>query len=221
MAGSSGKADSSSPWRAPGLQPPSGLPSGPRARQSAQQAGNSWCPPGPLCWPPRPWQHSLKEMDWASQPFPEGSSLPPRALAVTPFFREAPSHPGLLQPCAEQLGMEGAAGAWSPTPRTRTPARWEEEGEGREDAEPHGRPRARWHEAQLGRGCLRGLPALAAGRRPALWALLRNSLWAVMAEGLSCSGPSCPPPAPACSGAAAAEPAHPSPGLSGSHPCTW
>lgn len=39
--------------------------------------------------------------------------------------------------------------------------------------------------------------------------------------GLSCSGPSCPPPAPACSAAAAAGPAHPSPGQPGSHPCTW
>lgn len=47
-------------------------------------------------------------------------------------------------------------------------------------------------------------------------ALLLNSRWAVTAKGLSCSGPSCPRPAPACSGAAAAAPVRPSPGLSGS-----
>lgn len=219
MAGSSGKADSSSPWRAPGLQPPSGLPSGPRNPPS--KPGTAGALLAPCAGPPDHGSTASRRWTRLASPSRRAPACPPGPWRSPHSSEKLPVTPGLLQPCAEQLGMEGAAGAWSPTPRTRTPARWEEEGEGREDAEPHGRPRARWHEAQLGRGCLQGLPALAAGRRPALWALLRNSLWAVMAEGLSCSGPSCPPPAPACSGAAAAEPAHPSPGLSGSHPCTW
>lgn len=81
--------------------------------------------------------------------------------------------------------------------------------------EGKGRPRGRWTS--------RPTPSTAralctAGAGAALW--LRLPLGGHR-PGLSCSGPSCPPPAPACSAAAAAGPAHPSPGQPGSRPCTW
>lgn len=60
------------------------------------------------------------------------------------------------------------------------------------------------------------LPALAAGRRPPPGPSHSLLLAGRLGWWLSCSGPWCPPPAPACHGAAAAVPAHPSPGPSGS-----
>lgn len=65
------------------------------------------------------------------------------------------------------------------------------------------------------------LPALAAGWRPPPGSSHSLPLARRLGQGLSCSGPWCPPPAPACRGAAAAVPVHLSPGPSGSRPCTW
>lgn len=144
------------------------------------------------------------------------------SLAVTQVPREGLSctwAPLALEPAA--LGTEGAAGTVSSTPvRTRTPCQAEGGGEGWEDAGLHCPEHTgslhRWGEAAS-----QDLLALAADRRPPLQALSLVSCWAVVTVWLSCSGPSCPPPAPACSGAAVAEPARPSPGPSGSRPCTW
>lgn len=144
---------------------------------------------------------------------PEGPALLSRSSTVTSVSKVSSCNrnPPALWPAA--LGTEGAAGTVSPTPvRTRTPSQG---GERRGGRRPARLPRAHRHSAHVGEGCLQGPPSFGCRWRPPCGPLTNLPLgngggW------LSCSGPSCPPPAPACSGAAAGEPAHPSPGPSGS-----
>lgn len=218
-AGSGRRAGFSSPRLGPGhsASPAQGCHPGPGPHTPPRTPGTAGALLAPRPGPSDPGITASRRRTRPATPFPEGSSLTRRSSAAPSPPQEPLVTAGLPPRHGEQLWARAALQARSPTPRrTGTPARQEEEGEGREDAGPHAGPQAPWHEAQLGRGCLRGLPAPAARRRPRLRALSLSSRWAVTAECLSCSGPLCPPPAPACSGAAAAAPAHPSPGQSGS-----
>lgn len=152
----------------------------------------------------------------------EGSSPTHKSSAVTLASRAGPcSHLGSPALWQVALGREGTVGTISPTPTKN----W--------DPCQAGRGRGGWgtrtahlapsagHSAWPGWGCLRGPPSSGHQTEAVPRALSLNScLLGCCGWRLSCSGPWCPPPAPTCSGAAAAEPARPSPGLSGSRPCT-
>lgn len=116
--------------------------------------------------------------------------------------------PGPVQPlyALPAPGTEGAQQApWHPHQQKAGLQLVGREGEDPEEAGPHA-----WSlstsraPCMAGQGCAHTLP-------PTGWSVAR----------LSCSRPSCPPPAPVCSAAAAAGPAHPSPRQPGSRPCTW
>lgn len=116
------------------------------------------------------------------------------------------SHTAILAPRQQALGRGGSAGTVTSTAINSGPAWQGEEGEGQD-------PTAAPHLA-LGTGGARAVswvPCCPPALPPAGWA----------SPGLSCSGPSCPPPAPVCFEAAAFEPAHLFPEPPESRPCTW
>lgn len=173
------------------------LPASPSGSTDAAARVAGHCAPAP-----RP---GLNDIDQAGCPsLWRGPASPLCSSEAAPFSHEG--HRAAAKVLGQSGHRAGAAGTIASTPtETRTPAGWEGKG----------RPRGRW-TSRPAPSAARALCTAGAGA--ALW--LRLPLGGHR-PGLSCSGPSCPPPAPACSAAAAAGPAHPSPGQPGSRPCTW
>lgn len=145
-----------------------------------------------------------------------GLALGPRQ---PPAVLRGPGHTWAPRPLQTALSAGRAADTASPTPRkSRDPT-------GGKGTRGPGARAAHLAPAQdpgtAGEAASVDLTALAARRRPPPGSSHSLPLAGRLGQGLSCSGPWCPPPAPACHGAAAAVPAHPSPGPSGSRPCTW
>lgn len=196
QVGGNGQTDSGPPWLGP-------RHSASLSPQTAQEAGHSRPPPSPWAWPSWPWQPSL--------------SLPEGSRQSAGCSEKAPGHSWASQPCGKQLWCGGATATLIHTNLEPGPP-WAGRGRGR----PGGSGLHTWSPGHStchswGKAASVYLPALAARQRPPPRDLSLNSRWpGSHGQWLSCSRPWCPPPAPTCSGAAAAGPVHPSPGPSGS-----
>lgn len=192
---------------APGLCPSRQLPAASRA-------------PDPQTWSTsRSWENvtaasgrqagccpSLGALAWAS---PRGGHL--HSHAGTQATLTGSKGPGQGRPAALWvpsprkviLGRGGQAGTVTPTLLKAWPRR---EGPGREAGGHVPASSTSWFSARW------ALPSPG----PCSTALRLRLLWGGHQPGLSCSGPSCPQPAPVCYEAADVAPAHPSPGPPGS-----
>lgn len=194
--------------------------------------GHSASPPGRQ---PRPSPQTLPREPGTADPLPAPGPGPPglgsptspyrRTPASPPgpqqqsptVLRRPPATPGFPSPTASSSGRGRCCRAPSHQHqlRTGTPAGGKGTGAARGARTAHPAPSA-GHLVWLGRGCLRGPPSSGCCTGPPPRALSLSCWPGSHGRWLSCSGPWCPPPAPTCSGAAAAVPARPSPGPSGS-----